>query len=107
MISECVFGSNLLNLCKKEKRNVPIFVEEIIAVIETKGLDMDGIYRISGNLVDVQKVRQLVEHGKHNFRDFDIHVLCGALKTFFRELEDPLVPYGLHQYFLDSMSKFI
>ena len=42
--------------------------------------------------------------GKHNFDNFDTHVLCGALKTFFRELEDPLVPYGLHQHFLSSFT---
>ena len=97
-----MFGSNLINLCKKEKRNVPIFVEEIIAAIESKGLNMDGIYRMSGNLVDVQKVRNQVDHGKLNFKDFDIHVLCGALKLFFRELDDPLVPYCLHQHFINS-----
>ena len=41
--------------------------------------------------------------GKHNFKDFDIHVLCGALKTFFRELEEPLIPFELHEEFLSSI----
>ena len=75
-------------------------MDEIIGAIESKGVDMDGIYRISGNLVEVQKVRHQVDHGKHSFKDCDIHVLCGALKTFFRELEEPLVPFSLHQDFL-------
>jgi hypothetical protein len=43
---------------------VPIFVEEIIACIEYKGLDVDGIYRISGNLAEVQKVRLMVDQGE-------------------------------------------
>lgn len=68
---------------------------------------MDGIYRISGNLAEVQKVRFQVDHGKNNFKDFDIHVLCGALKTFFRELEEPLIPFSLHQEFLNSISNLI
>jgi hypothetical protein len=84
-----------------------LFVQEIIEEIELKGLDMDGIYRISGNLAEVQKVRHQVDHGKHSFKDFDIHVLCGALKTFFRELEEPLIPFNLHQDFLNSISKTI
>ena len=95
----------MISLCRREKRSVPLFVDDIIAAIEAKGVDMDGIYRISGNLVEVQKVRHLVDHGKHNFKDFDIHVLCGALKTFFRELEEPLVPFSLHQDFLMATSK--
>ena len=94
-------------MCRKENRTYPLFVEEIIACIEYRGLDVDGIYRISGNLAEVQKVRFQVDHGKNNFKDFDIHVLCGALKTFFRELEEPLIPFSLHQEFLNSISNLI
>lgn len=42
---------------------MPLFVEDITAEIERKGLDMDGIYRISGNLAEVQKVRHQVDQG--------------------------------------------
>jgi hypothetical protein len=103
-LKECVFGANLENLCKKEKRLVPSFVEDIANTIEYKGLEMDGIYRVSGNLVEVQKLRYQVDHGKHNFKDFDIHVLCGALKTFFREIDEPLIPLNLTEYFLNATS---
>ena len=61
---ECVYGSSLINLCKREKRSVPLFVEEITTAIESRGLDMDGLYRISGNLSEVQKLRNQVDHGK-------------------------------------------
>ena len=85
---------------------MPAFVEEITAAIESKGLDMDGIYRISGNLVEIQKMKLQVQQGKYNFKDFDIHVLCGALKTYLRELDEPLIPDDLYQSFIDSISKF-
>ncbi len=39
-------------------------MDEIIASIEARGLEMDGIYRISGNLSEVQKLRNQVDHGK-------------------------------------------
>ena len=42
--------------------------------------------------------------GKHNFNDFDIHVLSGTLKTFFRELEDPLIPLPMQDRFLKAIS---
>ncbi len=84
---------------------MPAFVIDLTAAIEAKGLDMDGIYRISGNLVEIQKLKHQVQHGKQNFKDFDIHVLCGALKTYLRELDEPLIPDELYQGFIDSISK--
>jgi len=42
-----------------EKRDVPRFVEECIVAIESKdeNLKTDGLYRASGNLSQVQKIR--------------------------------------------------
>jgi hypothetical protein len=65
---ECVFGANLINLSKRDKRTVPLFVDEIIEAIENKGLDADGIYRISGNILEVQKLRHHIDHSNRNQR---------------------------------------
>lgn len=35
----------------------------------------------------------------------DIHVVTGALKLFFRELPEPLVPYELFNPFIEAISK--
>lgn len=56
---EPVFGCSLEKLCHLEKKTVPRFVEECILAIEQKeeNLKTDGIYRASGNLSQVQKIR--------------------------------------------------
>ena len=36
----------------------------------------------------------------------DVHVLTGALKLFFRELQEPAIPIDLHPQFLNSISQF-
>ena len=59
----------------------------------SSGLDVDGIYRVSGNLATIQKLRCIVnQEEKLNLDDSrweDIHVVTGALKMFFWELPEP------------------
>ncbi|XP_036007730.1 rho GTPase-activating protein 9 isoform X2 [Fundulus heteroclitus] len=116
LIKDQVFGCRLEMLCEREKCTVPRFVRLCTEAVEKRGLDTDGIYRVSGNLAVIQKLRFLVDHERALTTDGrfmfpadlvqeeklnldeseweDIHVVTGALKLFFRELPEPLVPYG-------------
>ncbi|XP_019952443.1 rho GTPase-activating protein 15 isoform X3 [Paralichthys olivaceus] len=116
LIKDQVFGCCLEMLCEREKSTVPRFVKLCTEAVERRGLDTDGIYRVSGNLAVIQKLRFLVNHeravttdGRYMFPQElvqeeklnldeseweDIHVITGAMKLFFRELPEPLVPYG-------------
>ncbi|XP_045320345.1 rho GTPase-activating protein 9 isoform X2 [Leopardus geoffroyi] len=91
-----------------------------------RGLDVDGIYRVSGNLAVVQKLRFLVDReravtsdGRYVFPEQpgqegrldldsaewdDIHVVTGALKLFLRELPQPLVPSQLLPHFRAALA---
>ena len=75
---------------------VPLFVRKCIGEIE-KGdfLQTDGVYRQSGNLSHIQKIRLQVDQGNFAVLEGvdDVHVLTGALKLFFRELKEPLIPW--------------
>ncbi|XP_041802470.1 rho GTPase-activating protein 9 isoform X5 [Chelmon rostratus] len=116
LIKDQVFGCRLEMLCERERSTVPRFVKLCTEAVEKRGLDTDGIYRVSGNLAVIQKLRFLVNHeravttdGRFMFpkelvqeeklnldeSDWeDVHVITGALKLFFRELPEPLVPFG-------------
>ncbi|KAM7334425.1 hypothetical protein ACRRTK_007745 [Alexandromys fortis] len=72
-------------------------------VQQNAGLDIDGLYRISGNLATIQKLRYKVDHDERldldDGRWEDVHVITGALKLFFRELPEPLFPFShFHQF---------
>ncbi|KAJ8379032.1 hypothetical protein AAFF_G00232010 [Aldrovandia affinis] len=102
-IRDNVFGCNLLTLCAQEKTNVPTFVEKCIKAVERRGVDIDGIYRVSGNLAIIQKLRYKADHEELDLEDGqweDIHVITGALKLFFRELPEPLFPYSHFSRFI-------
>ncbi|TRY91596.1 hypothetical protein DNTS_021758, partial [Danionella cerebrum] len=101
-IRENVFGCHLQNLCNQEKSRVPSFVDKCISAVDKKGLGIDGLYRVSGNLAVIQKLRFKADHEDLDLEEgnWDIHVITGALKLFFRELQEPLFPYSLFNDFI-------
>ncbi|XP_042541874.1 rho GTPase-activating protein 12 isoform X4 [Dipodomys spectabilis] len=108
-IKDQVFGSNLANLCQRENVTVPKFVKLCIEHVEEHGLDVDGIYRVSGNLAVIQKLRFAVNHDeKLDLNDSkweDIHVITGALKMFFRELPEPLFTFNHFNDFVNAIKQ--
>uniref|UniRef100_A0A8D0B0Q2 Rho-GAP domain-containing protein n=1 Tax=Salvator merianae TaxID=96440 RepID=A0A8D0B0Q2_SALMN len=125
LIRDQVFGCRLEALCQREGGTVPRFVQQCVEAVEQKGLDADGIYRVSGNLAVIQKLRFIVDReravtsdGRYVFPEQrhqeeklhlsdpqwdDVHVLTGALKLFFRELPEPLVPYSVFDDFIATV----
>lgn len=61
---DSVFGCELHKLCEREGTNVPKFLVKFMEHIEQNGLEVVGIYRLSGNAASVTKLRYLVEQGK-------------------------------------------
>ncbi|XP_062931860.1 rho GTPase-activating protein 9 isoform X2 [Cynocephalus volans] len=126
LLRDQVFGCQLESLCQREDDTVPSFVRLCIAAVDKRGLDVDGIYRVSGNLAVVQKLRFLVDReravtsdGRYVFPEQpgqegrldldsaewdDIHVVTGALKLFLRELPQPLVPPLLLPHFRAALA---
>ncbi|XP_029450454.1 rho GTPase-activating protein 9 isoform X2 [Rhinatrema bivittatum] len=124
LIRDQVFGCRLDALCQRENTTVPKFVRLCIEAVNKRGLDADGIYRVNGNLAIIQKLRFIVDReravtsdGRYLFPEQrsqeerlnlddseweDIHVVTGALKLFFRELPEPLIPYTLYERFVEA-----
>uniref|UniRef100_A0A3P8RWA6 Rho GTPase activating protein 27 n=1 Tax=Amphiprion percula TaxID=161767 RepID=A0A3P8RWA6_AMPPE len=105
-IRENVFGCHLATLCQQERTTVPRFVEKCVRAVEKRGLDIDGLYRVSGNLAVIQKLRYKADHEELDLEDGqweDVHVITGALKLFFRELPEPLFPYSHFNKFISAI----
>ncbi|XP_033963403.1 rho GTPase-activating protein 27-like isoform X2 [Pseudochaenichthys georgianus] len=105
-IRDNVFGCHLGTLCAQERATVPSFVEKCIKAVEKRGLDIDGLYRVSGNLAVIQKLRFKADHEELDLEDGqweDVHVITGALKLFFRELPEPLFPFSHFNKFIEAI----
>ena len=58
-----VFGCELATLCERQGTTVPKFFTQFTQHIEKVGLDVVGIYRLSGNAASINKLRYQVEQG--------------------------------------------
>ncbi|XP_028396137.1 rho GTPase-activating protein 15-like isoform X2 [Dendronephthya gigantea] len=107
ILKDITFGCHIMKLCAREQTKVPKVVVGCIEAIENKGLDFDGLYRISGNVSSIQQLRitvdqeENVEFGERPFDD--VHVLSGTLKLYFRELPEPLIPFDAYDQFVDAI----
>ncbi|XP_041440354.1 rho GTPase-activating protein 15 isoform X3 [Xenopus laevis] len=125
LIKDQVFGCRLDALCHRENSTIPKFVSMCIDAVNERGLEADGIYRVNGNLATIQKLRFIVDReravttdGRYLFPEQlsqeekldlsssdweDVHVITGALKMFFRELPEPLIPFGMFEQFVEAV----
>lgn len=105
-LDEPAFGSYLKDVCPTEHPRVPLFVKTCIEVLESNEDNMktDGLYRASGNLSQIQKIRLQVDQYNLSVlsQEEDVHVLTGALKLFFRELKEPLIPSSFFKEALNA-----
>ncbi|XP_045465532.1 uncharacterized protein LOC123674640 isoform X2 [Harmonia axyridis] len=107
-MNESIFGNTIQNIYQMQDC-VPEFLTKSIQLIEIpNNISQVGIYRTSGNLATIQKIRFEVDKGNLSILDQyyeDVDVLTGALKLFFRELKEPLIPLNISEELLSSSDK--
>jgi hypothetical protein len=54
-----LFGNNITEVLQKEKTTIPTILKDCVEVIETKGIDEIGIFRVSAVVSEVQKMKEL------------------------------------------------
>ncbi|XP_018395060.1 PREDICTED: unconventional myosin-IXa-like [Cyphomyrmex costatus] len=104
MNSRKVFGVPLYKLdCGDGK--VPLVVDRLITTIEMHGLYTEGIYRKSGVSSKVRELKMKMDEGdleKVDFENYQVHVLAAVLKSFFRDMPEPLLTYEYYDDFLHA-----
>ncbi|XP_075767557.1 rho GTPase-activating protein 23 isoform X3 [Pelodiscus sinensis] len=88
-------------------KNVPLLVETCCRVVEDKGLEYMGIYRVPGNNAVVSSLQeQLNKAGAEiNLQDErwqDLNVISSLLKSFFRKLPEPLFTDDKYNDFIEA-----
>lgn len=71
-----VFGISLQRLYERDGLAVPMVVYQCIRAVELYGLNVEGIYRLSGSLASVNKLKSMFDTGK-------LFILVGNTSTPF------------------------
>ncbi|KAG9491810.1 hypothetical protein GDO78_000361 [Eleutherodactylus coqui] len=82
---------------------IPPLVVHCVSEIEQRGLHETGLYRISGCDRTVKELKEKFLRGKSVpllSKVSDIHVVCGFLKDFLRNLKEPLLTFRLNKDFM-------
>ncbi|KAH9500977.1 hypothetical protein Btru_069388 [Bulinus truncatus] len=86
---------------------VPLIVELCTRIVEARGLEVVGVYRVPGNSAAVNALTEEFNRGIDsvnidNEKLLDINVISSLLKSFFRKLPEPLIPAGMYDAFIEA-----
>lgn len=95
---------------KNEPGPYPSFVEDVLSHLEHNCLEVEGLLRIPGHTGDMDKLKAAIDQGLRI--DFDAldtigkpHTLCGLIKSFTRELPEPLLTFDYFDQFIEAAKK--
>jgi len=101
-----VYGVPIEDLYWRDGDSFPLLVDVLVELIEEKGLDQQGIYRVPGEKRVIESLQASIDEkgvrGVDIWRDSyrDVHNLSGALKLFLREIPGGVIPFDRYDRFL-------
>lgn len=105
------FGTPISELIEFEGEMVPSIVRQCIYVIDKHGLELEGIYRTSGNVSTVSQLRDLIDKDPSNIKlilpnpnsvkDSDVYAVASLLKSYFNSLPEALLTNEASPKFLE------
>ncbi|RLV93218.1 Rho-type GTPase-activating protein 1 [Spathaspora sp. JA1] len=103
------FSTTIQARADYEGKKTPFIITRCIAEVENRGLESEGIYRISGGnsaivaietafaslspgITEDKKLQELISG--------DINAVTSALKRYLRKLSEPIIPYTLYEDYI-------
>ncbi|XP_053697009.1 unconventional myosin-IXb-like isoform X4 [Sabethes cyaneus] len=101
-----LFGVPLTALCAgSDGIKIPAQIYSLIMMIEMHGLYSEGIYRKSGVSSKIKELKGKMDRGmgsadEMDYESYNVHVLTNVLKSFLREMPEPLLTFDRYDDFL-------
>ncbi|KAL4232466.1 Rho GTPase-activating protein 1 [Mactra antiquata] len=92
------FGVSLSTIKANYGQVIPPVVQQTVEFLRCHALDSEGIFRRTANAATLKQVQKRLNDGETiNFEEFnDVTIAAVALKTFLRELKEPILTFELY-----------
>ncbi|XP_023231170.1 rho GTPase-activating protein 44-like [Centruroides sculpturatus] len=99
-----VFGQPLEEHLRTLDRQIASVIEACVCLLLEIGMDEEGLFRIAGSSSKIKKVKSAFDAGLVNLLDDirDPHIVAGVLKSYLRELPEPLFTFQLFNDWLSA-----
>ncbi|CAJ1072605.1 rho GTPase-activating protein 29-like [Xyrichtys novacula] len=97
-----LFGIDFAQASRNSPDGIPFIIKKCTSEIETRALNIKGIYRVNGAKSRVEKLCQAFENGKDlvELSELSPHDISNVLKLYLRQLPEPLILYRYYNDFI-------
>ncbi|XP_015498276.1 rho GTPase-activating protein 17 isoform X2 [Parus major] len=93
------FGTALEEHLKRSGREIAVPIEACVMMLLETGMREEGLFRIAAGASKLKKLKAALDCSTSQLDEFysDPHAVAGALKSYLRELPEPLMTYSLYE----------
>uniref|UniRef100_A0A671MNW2 Rho GTPase-activating protein 17-like n=1 Tax=Sinocyclocheilus anshuiensis TaxID=1608454 RepID=A0A671MNW2_9TELE len=98
------FGTALEEHLKRTSREIALPIEACIMMLLETGMQEEGLFRIAAGASKLKKLKAALDCSTSQLEEFysDPHAVAGALKSYLRELPEPLMTYQLYEEWIQA-----
>ncbi|KAM9789940.1 rho GTPase-activating protein 29-like [Neosynchiropus ocellatus] len=103
-----LFGLSFAQASKNSPDGIPFIIKKCTSEIESRALNIKGIYRVNGAKSRVEKLCQAFENGKDlvELSELSPHDISNVLKLYLRQLPEPLILYRFYNDFIGLAKEY-
>ncbi|XP_068162393.1 rho GTPase-activating protein 17a isoform X3 [Antennarius striatus] len=100
------FGTGLEEHLKRSGREIALPIEACVMMLLETGMKEEGLFRIAAGASKLKKLKAALDCSTSQLEEFysDPHAVAGALKSYLRELPEPLMTYHLYDEWIQASS---
>uniref|UniRef100_A0A3P9MHW5 Rho GTPase-activating protein 17 n=1 Tax=Oryzias latipes TaxID=8090 RepID=A0A3P9MHW5_ORYLA len=100
------FGTALEEHLKRTNRDIALPIEACVMMLLETGMKEEGLFRIAAGASKLKKLKAALDCSTSQLEEFycDPHAVAGALKSYLRELPEPLMTFGLYEEWVQASS---